>query len=135
MDFIPPNKGQYEVGCTDFMTTSSFNLDIDDVSQNLQSGSQNEKEIPGYFMRLYYPTPKESANTHERAKWIPKGLYADGFLDFVHLPTFVLGRIARWLMGKYICQPDSLMNIFPVVAKPEICVYMFLSKAKTHSLL
>eukprot|EP00795_Rhopilema_esculentum_P008121 gene8121-14041_t len=114
MDFIPPNKGQYEVGCTDLMTTSSFNLNTEDVAQNLQFGSENAKEIPGYFMRFFYPTTKESANTHERAKWIPKGLYADGFLDFVHLPTFILGRIARWLMGDakmHALEDAPLLNI------------------------
>lgn len=91
MDYLPPNKGLFKVGCADFMTPKYFNTN-DDVKDDMN--------IPGYFMKFFYPTRKDVENNYERAKWIPKGIYADGFIRFLHLPVFVFGSISRWLMGK-----------------------------------
>lgn len=94
MAFLPPNQGHFEVGCTDFMTPKNVDLKADGLNEK---GSQ---EIPGFFMKLFYPTGKEVANNYQRAKWIPKGIYADGFINFMHLPVFLFGRLGKWLMGE-----------------------------------
>lgn len=110
MDVLPKNTGPFEVGCTDFMTEKTFRPNIVGNNETLERQGaelngftkdlEKQKEIPGYFMRFFYPTEKTVADKFERAKWIPKGLYADGFATFLHLPVWAFGRINRWLMGK-----------------------------------
>ena len=92
MDDIPANSGRFPVGCTDFMTERNFR----------PSGDTNESNIPGYFMRLFYPTKPEAEKSYERAKWIPSKIYSDGFASFVHLPVWLFGRFTKWFLGKLI---------------------------------
>ena len=99
MDVLPPNQGHFEVGCTDFMTPKNV-LKVDDC-EGLNENSRHD--IPGFFMKLFYPAGEKVVNNYQRAKWIPKGIYADGFINFMHLPVFLFGRLGQWLMGKRKC--------------------------------
>ena len=113
MDVLPKNAGPFQVGCTDFMTKKTF-------SNSFKKDS--EIEIPGYFMRFFYPTENAVADKFERARWIPKGLYADGFATFIHLPVWVFGRINRWLMGKNLKNAyedgfDPVMHVLEIMSR------------------
>ena len=96
MDLMPPNTGHFEVGCTDFMTSKNWSCNTDGASEVNKNSSH---EIPGYFMKLFYPTAKGAASSYRLAKWIPKGIYANGYINFLHLPVFLFGRIGKWFMG------------------------------------
>ena len=100
MDVFPPNKGHFEVGCTDFMIPKNCDLDTDGVGGVKKTSNQ---DVPGYFMKLFYPTRKDIIDSYQRANWIPKRIYADGFINFMHLPIFLFGRIGKWFMGKSLC--------------------------------
>ena len=113
MDVLPKNAGPFQVGCTDFMTEKTF-------SNSFTKDSMIE--IPGYFMRFFYPAENAVADKFERAKWIPKGLYADGFATFIHLPVWVFGRINRWLMGKNLKNAyengfDPVMHVSEIMSR------------------
>ncbi|XP_038164513.1 platelet-activating factor acetylhydrolase [Cyprinodon tularosa] len=75
---IPPGKGPYPVGCTDFM--------MDHTAQ-------------GSFFRLYYPCQKmEKA---EKPDWIPSVEYFYGLADFMKINRSLSEKIFNYLFGSY----------------------------------
>ena len=88
---FPELSGSFAVGCTDFMCSNNDSADSD-VS----------KETSGIFVRFFYPTEK-TAETQDEAnhcRWVPRREYTTGMVNFMQLPTWLLGRFFYWTVGE-----------------------------------
>ncbi|XP_067046198.1 platelet-activating factor acetylhydrolase 2, cytoplasmic-like [Acropora muricata] len=87
---FPELSGPFAVGCTDFM-----------CSKNDSADSDVSKETSGIFVRFFYPTGK-TAETQDEAnhcRWVPRREYTTGMVNFMELPTWLLGRLFYWAVG------------------------------------
>uniref|UniRef100_A0A8C4GXT0 Platelet-activating factor acetylhydrolase n=1 Tax=Dicentrarchus labrax TaxID=13489 RepID=A0A8C4GXT0_DICLA len=75
---IPPAKGPYPVGCTDFM--------MDHTAQ-------------GSFFRLYYPC--QETEKAEKPDWVPCREYFNGLADFMKINRALSERIFNYLFGSF----------------------------------
>lgn len=75
---IPPAKGPYAVGCTDFM--------MDHTAQ-------------GSFFRLYYPC--QETEKAEKPDWVPCKEYFNGLADFMKINRTLSEKIFNYLFGSF----------------------------------
>ncbi|XP_047430396.1 platelet-activating factor acetylhydrolase [Mugil cephalus] len=75
---IPPAKGPYPVGCTDFMM---------------------DHTVKGSFFRLYYPC--QETERAEKPDWVPCREYFNGLADFMKINRRLSERIFNYLFGSF----------------------------------
>lgn len=102
--------GPHVVGCTDFMCGPEINSG----GVNGREQQQRDTKSVGSFVRLFYPSQlcKSGADkTHERVLWLPNRPYADGMINYLKLPAWLLGGFFHWLIGElhnFLMSNDSV---------------------------
>lgn len=72
-------------------------------------------EASSIFTRIYYPTAKESIQSHSRAYWLPRGLfYVNGYGNFANIPWLVTSLfsapIVSWITMPCYMNPPLLQS-------------------------